>query len=549
MKVNIVCRNFEDERILPRFARHLATLPGWDIHKLADQSYDINYLLAYFEQQKNKDFSGPLMSYFTHIEPGAKAALYNEVAKLVDLRIAMNVGQLEHLRTFGPSIVLPLPIDMDKFKPVGNTGNVKPVIGVSGYVYASGRKGIDLLKKAMEEFGKRANFKASGKGWPCPTKFYPWTDMQKFYQHLDIFLCTSLIEGGPMTTLEALACGVPVVIPSDVGIHPQLHYIPGIYRYVTGDYNSMASALLQAIDEVGTAKKQVLRDSVTPHCIQSFVEGHQEAVEYYFKKPVQVIKPKEIKTGQSGIYIVAFGEPARKCANRCIRSCKRMMPTVPVALCAVSPLNVGEDIFIEHEDTDIGGRTAKLAAYKLAPAEWEYVLYLDADTEPIESLDFIFKTLAKGWDIVICKDMAKYAVAKFMLRADNKPEATVTWDLMGTDETMQYNGGLFGFRRSVETEEFFKLWNYEWQVYAGRDQGALLRALYTHPVKLFLLGNQWNASDRYPAPVGKVALWHHNIEARRWAGKVGDRLDSEKAWSIVEAWQKQYGNASPKDKI
>ena len=555
--VNIVCRNFEANRILPRFSRHLQIFNGWNVSAKVDTKYNVNYYMAYFEQQKNRDYQGKLISYFTHVEPGKKAELYNQVASLADLRIAMNYGQLTHLRTYGPSIQLPLPIDMSKFTlRSGKSISIKPIVGVSGYVYNSGRKGVPLLTKAMAEFSTRALFKASGKGWPCPTKFYSWGDMPKFYQHLDIFLCTSLIEGGPMTTLEALACGIPVVIPADLGIHPQLSYIPGIYRYILGNYDSMASALAQALQEVSKIDRTTLREAVSPHCVKAFVEGHQEAIDFYFRKkiaskPQAVVldKPKTVLE-QSGIYIVAFGEPARKCANRCIRACKRFMPTVPVALCAVSPLNVGEDIFIESTDMDIGGRQAKLAAYNLAPKEWKYVLYLDADTEPVESLEFIFNTLAKGWDIIICKDMAKYSVARFMLRADNKPEATVTWNLMGTDETMQYNGGLFGFSRSEVTEEFFRLWNYEWQVYAGRDQGALLRALYTQPVKLFLLGNQWNASDRYPAPVvGKVALWHHNIEARRWAGKVGDRLDSKKAWGMVDAWQKQHGHASPKNKI
>ena len=556
MKVNIVCRNFEDERILPRFARQLQLANGWSLNHRAEESYDVNYLLAYFELQKNKNFQGKLIAYFTHVESGKKEALYNQTASLVDLRIAMNYGQLAHLRTYGPSITLPLPIDMNKFAlRSGKTISTKPTVGVSGYVYRSGRKGLDLLSAAMQEFSTRAVFRGSGKGWPCPTKFYAWKEMQKFYQHLDIFLCTSLLEGGPMTTLEALACGIPVVIPAEIGIHPQLPYIPGIYRYIAGNYDSMASALAQALQEVGNADRPSLRNAVSPHCIKAFVDGHKEAVDFYFGKksaPVQPVVKEVAKTvlEESGIYIVAFGEPARKCANRCIRACKRFMPNVPVALCAVAPLNVGEDVFIERADTDIGGRKAKLAAYNLAPAEWKYVLYLDADTEPIESLEFIFNTLAKGWDIVICRDMAKYAVARYMLRADNKLEANITWNLMGTDETMQYNGGLFGFSRSEETKQFFKLWNDEWEVYAGRDQGALLRAMYTQPVKLFLLGNQWNASDRYPAPtVGRVALWHHNIEARRWAGKVADRLDSEKAWGMVDAWQKQHGHASPKDKI
>jgi len=91
----------------------------------------------------------------------------------------------------------------------------------------------------------------------------------------------------------------------------------------------------------------------------------------------------------AGIYLVAFGEPARRCATTCISACKQAMPDVPVALCSTKPLNAGEDVFIEQADKDIGGRIAKLAAYENALAEWEYVLYLDADTEPIEDLSWL----------------------------------------------------------------------------------------------------------------------------------------------------------------
>jgi len=295
-----------------------------------------------------------------------------------------------------------------------------------------------------------------------------------------------------------------------------------------------------------TIDRESLRAAVAGFSVEAFCTGNKLAIEQI----LQPSKPKKIQKGwkdNSGIYLVAFGTPARKCASRCIRACKRQMPDIPIALCATEPLDAGEDIFIEWEDKDIGGRTAKLAAYENAPKEWEYILYLDADTEPVEDISFIFKTLAKGWELLICRDMAKYAVARFMLRADNHEESEATWALMGTDEVLQYNGGVFAFRRSDRTAEFFKLWQSEWQRWAGRDQGALLRALYLYPMKLFVLSNQWNASDRYPDPIGKIAVWHHNIEARRWAGKVGDRLDSPKAWKMVEMWQKKHGVAAPKN--
>ena len=72
--------------------------------------------------------------------------------------------------------------------------------------------------------------------------------MQTFYQKLDVFLITSKVEGGPDTVIEALACGIPVVGPEDVGM---LDEFP-IARYPKGDYQAMLGRL-QAID---LARKQ-----------------------------------------------------------------------------------------------------------------------------------------------------------------------------------------------------------------------------------------------------------------------------------------------------
>jgi len=547
VNINIVCRNWEDDRVLPRFARYLSRVNGWSLSKVVDDSADLNYYMAYFEILKNKQYSGKMASYFTHYETGTgKATWYDRVAEMANLRIAMNQGQLKHLKTFGPTVVIPLPVEGDHFTLRSGKSQKRPRAGFSGFVYSSGRKGQKLAAELVSEFKSRVDFVASGKGWPCQTLRYPWRTLPTYYKSLDVFVCTSSIEGGPMTTLEALSTGVPVVIPAEVGIHPQLPYIPGIYRYITGNKDSLAVAMEQALGELDTIDRESLRAAVAGFSVEAFCTGNKLAIEQI----LQPSKPKKIQKdwkANCGIYLVAFGTPARKCANRCIRACKRQMPDIPIALCATEPLDAGEDIFIEWEDKDIGGRTAKLAAYENAPKEWEYILYLDADTEPVEDISFIFKTLAKGWELLICRDMAKYAVARFMLRADNHEESEATWALMGTDEVLQYNGGVFAFRRSDRTAEFFKLWQSEWQRWAGRDQGALLRALYLYPMKLFVLSNQWNASDRYPDPIGKIAVWHHNIEARRWAGKVGDRLDSPKAWKMVEMWQKKHGVAAPKN--
>lgn len=51
--------------------------------------------------------------------------------------------------------------------------------------------------------------------------FIPHKSMPKYYSEIDVYICTSKIEGTPNPVLEAMACGVPV-ITTDVGIVPQV---------------------------------------------------------------------------------------------------------------------------------------------------------------------------------------------------------------------------------------------------------------------------------------------------------------------------------------
>lgn len=64
------------------------------------------------------------------------------------------------------------------------------------------------LEKAIDESGLAARFVLMGH----------LEDMDSFYQGLDLYLNTSVHEGIPMTILEAMAWGLPVVAPSVGGI-------------------------------------------------------------------------------------------------------------------------------------------------------------------------------------------------------------------------------------------------------------------------------------------------------------------------------------------
>ena len=538
MTVHIVCPDTNQERsILYRKAKALADETGWTLGTEPRAGVSLNYFFPYLAMDGRNWTDTPTAAYFTHRESEhwpQKQAMWDDANERVDLRLTSSRHNLAHLSE--PVALVPRPpIDRDTFTIQGRRPpRGRPVIGLSGFVDTlSGRKGEDLVSHLVAaDLG--ADIRAIGKGWPVDTDLIDFGAIPAYYNGLDFYLCTSTNEGVPMTVLEALACGIPVIIPQPgVGILDDLPDRHGIYRYRTGFATSLIDTVERALRDKRPASRKGLRSLTEPYTAKSWAKDHQEAIDN-FLHPVTVGDWR----GKAGMYCVAFGEPSRRCAVTCIESFKRHMPGVPVAFAGVKPLGA-EDMFIQREDIDIGGRLAKLAVYDAAPAEWEYVLYLDADTEVIEGVGFLYQLLADGWEAVICRDMDKYAIAANMIRPDNEIEFKETIDILSHGDLMQYNGGVFGFRRCENVRKFFDLWNQEWQKYGARDQGALLRALYQNPLRLFVLGNQWNASDRYPEPSGNVAIWHHNMKARRWDGLIFGRTDDKEAWQRVRKWEEQ----------
>src|SRR3989304_2352241 len=92
------------------------------------------------------------------------------------------------------------------------------------------------------------------------------------------------------------------------------------------------------------------------------------------------------------------GGAARGWAVKCVSSWHTHMPGVPVAVAGAEPLGC-EDVFIQAEDEDVGGRSVKTKVWDLAPAEWEYVLYVAADTGLTAPVPFLFQALGDGWDM------------------------------------------------------------------------------------------------------------------------------------------------------
>ncbi len=532
MKVNIVAGKIDNEqRILPRLAQILADGTGWGLSLKPSAKADVNYFFPYLEYSKT---STQTAAWFTHkdVRGLEKTKRWDEVAEQVSLLLYSAPVYRSDLEQYGVTFQVTPPLDRKKFS-IKSTPRPysRPVVGTSGYTYDSGRKGETLLVSLRDsKMGRLVDWRATGRGWPVPTRAYAWEDMEKFYQDLDVYVCTSLIEGVGYGPLEALACGIKVVIPKGVGVFDDLPHLPGIVHYEAGNSADLERALQQALEV--TADPEELRMVTDPYTVEAWIRTNQEALEVLGSPETDLPDWR----GRSGVYYVAFGEPSRACAKLAIQTWKKFMPGVPVALCSDRPLG-GEDILITVPEVDIGARSQKIRIYDLAPKEWDYVLYLDADTELVGPVPFLFQALQDGWELLICKNPGKFVISANMGRADNTDECKQTFDLWGTDQMTQWNGGVFSFRRCPRVQRLFHLWHEEWNKWGKRDQGALLRAIWRNPVRMFPLGNEWNLVPTYDPVERSAGVVHHPMSARRWQGLIQGRSDSPEAWAAVRKFE------------
>lgn len=289
-EVNVLCRNFQDDRVIPRFSRYLADLLGWDLTSWPRPGADVYYLSGYFEHNfmiKDLPKGAKIAAYFTHKEempPGnAKARMFDRVAGLVDLRIATAGIYASQLLNFGATAQIAPPVERSRFTIPKRAKNRRLTAGFSGYTYANKRKGENLAKSVINSpIGKKLSWKASGRGWPVPTVKYPWRDMAAFYQSLDILVITATVEGVPMPPLEALSCGVSVVIPRGVGLLDELPESVGVHRYKRGSAESLVMALSEAVELRSQVEREALREITAPYTIGAWCDQHREAFNEIF---------------------------------------------------------------------------------------------------------------------------------------------------------------------------------------------------------------------------------------------------------------------------
>lgn len=528
MDVHIVCTERDHERILYRLAAVLARETGWTLSEMPRPDAALNYFLPYLGYQV---VGTRTAAWFTHHDARQqhKRRQWEVAAAAVDLRTTSTTPYHALLAPLGATVKVPVPLDRAIFTPA----DALPegfTVGVSGFVYHDGRKGEDLIRQLALDFAD-LDWRAVGQGWNIPTTFVATGALPAFYQSLRLYVCASRVEGVPYPPLEALACGVPVVIPRGVGLLDDLPDIEGIYRFDAGNYDSLKAALAHALTALGAVEREALRAATEAYTPEAWAVAHEQAFEVLINPVTVPVVPNWHDC--AGAYVVGFGDPARDCAANALDHWRVHMPDVPFAFVGAEPLG-GEDVFIERPDADVGARIAKIDIYDNAPADWQYVLYMDADTEVIAGVSFLFDCLQDGWELVICKNPARFHIIREMKRPDNHEECAATFEQLGSDELLQLNGGVFAFRRCARVERFFRRWRQEWEHYGKRDQAALLRALYAEPLKVYVLGNEWNTVTRYMDASQSAGILHYPTTARRWSKRIDGRLDSPEAWRAVD---------------
>lgn len=259
-----------DGWVLPAIAGHLENIQGLKISATADPESELNYFINYVQFEEVPTATA---AWFTHIEESSTelTKLWWDVADRVDICIfhahkyeRIVKERLPHKET----VTISPGVDFGQFHPR------KLRIGVLGRAYsATGRKGEAILREIIKR-NPDVEWVISGEGWGdgVESTYFASEALPEIYRSLDYVLITSKYEGGPMSALEALASGVPVIAP-DVGWIPEL-------PHVSFDAESVDS--LQGVLTDLKHKRNALRDAVTSRTWENFAMGHERVFSKYF---------------------------------------------------------------------------------------------------------------------------------------------------------------------------------------------------------------------------------------------------------------------------
>lgn len=187
-----------------------------------------------------KEIPCPTVGTVHHVIPGEEDKV--ETASLCDvIHVESDIWLREITKITGKPVVLAhQPIDLTRHLKLNlNTISNKPYrVGTFGFVDSlSGRKRIDILLESLKIVKSKdvpIELVVQGPNWDHLIPFFTQAEIPvknlgfasaknawKAYGEIDIYVCSSDVEGGPLTVIEALASHLPVV-STRVGVVPEL---------------------------------------------------------------------------------------------------------------------------------------------------------------------------------------------------------------------------------------------------------------------------------------------------------------------------------------
>lgn len=216
----------------------------------------------------------PIITHYHHCEFRGLPKQFSLIKQLfyVSRSLAEEVKSLGILKEKASLIYS--GVDTDMFYPKYKKKSDIFTIGFFGVHVPNGRdrKGSVLLVRAVRrlvDLGHRPSFLIVGYGWQklvadlrrmgLKVLYHvnvPFDNLPELYRRLDLYLITSLLEGGPLTLLEAGACGIPI-ISTPVGLSLEILTKPGCGKLLSGfDSDEIATAIVDDIENYEQARKR-----------------------------------------------------------------------------------------------------------------------------------------------------------------------------------------------------------------------------------------------------------------------------------------------------
>lgn len=197
-----------------------------------------------------------------------------------------------------------------------------------------------------------------------------------------------------------------------------------------------------------------------------------------------------------GVIYIAYGPQAVAEAQMSIASLRKWHQALPVLV--VGDPVAGADQVLEMERQDAGGRAAKVRLDQISP--FESTLYIDADTRLRGDISLGFDIIEDGWDLAVVPSTQQRHDLLWHIDPDERQATLVELGI----EPLQLQAGVLFFGRSARVSALFERWRSEWARWEDQDQGALLRAIYTDPPRIWLLGRPYNGGSLVSHLFGKA---------------------------------------------